>query len=405
MAIDVKTLTQIISDFRKLQSKDAISPESLGAILQRIADLLATAGTSDTVTAIQTILNGFKAAGQAVCSIEQGAADRNNILANIKAVDLGNGSIATASNNLFIKQATTERAGAMRAQQVVDLNNARNRIAEILPLLEKIQAKLGMTDGTKGLYNTAQISVAVVGSTLKIYGAQQLIADGYVPYLFRHTRKCNQWGDKLVIEAGGATKKYCDKRKGWNLYGSVHSVKISGSTLSFSINPKTEQTTVAIGLARCPRHRPYTPRRHPLNRLGPLDNLPSRPQEPEEAPHDPTALCRRLRKEDAPRSLPYHHRQPRKLARRVLDNLQPQHQTMDFRKVIPTGNCGLIIDTSIPNPHFPIPGGKSLHKKDSPHGRAARVMLSVLYRFPIARGRNLRRCYRKCCHLDFEFSR
>ena len=249
MAIDVKSLTQIISDFRKLQSKDSVSPESLGAILQRIADLLATAGTSDTVTAIQTLLNGFKAAGQAVCSIEQGAADRNNILANIRAVDLGNGSIATASNNLFIKQATTERAGAMRAQQVVDLNNARNRIAEILPLLEKIQAKLGMTDGTKGLYNTAQISVAVVNGTLRIYGAQQLIADGYVPYLFRHTRKRNQWGDKLVIEAGGATKKYCDKRKGWNLYGSVHSVKISGS---FSTNSKTDQSTVAVGYSTSP---------------------------------------------------------------------------------------------------------------------------------------------------------
>lgn len=109
-----------------------------------------------------------------------------------------------------------------------------------------------MTDGTKGLYNTAQISVAVVNGTLRIYGAQQLIADGYVPYLFRHTRKRNQWGDKLVIEAGGATKKYCDKRKGWNLYGSVHSVKISGSTLSFSTNPKTEQTTVAIGYSTSP---------------------------------------------------------------------------------------------------------------------------------------------------------
>ncbi len=29
MAIDVKSLTQIISDFRKLQSKDSISPESI----------------------------------------------------------------------------------------------------------------------------------------------------------------------------------------------------------------------------------------------------------------------------------------------------------------------------------------------------------------------------------------
>ena len=93
MAIDTKSLTQIITEFRKLQAKDSITPESLGYILQRLADLLATAGTSETVNSIQTLLNGFKAAGQAVVSLQQGAADRNNILANIKTVDLGNGSI------------------------------------------------------------------------------------------------------------------------------------------------------------------------------------------------------------------------------------------------------------------------------------------------------------------------
>ena len=69
MATDVKSLTQIISDFRKLQSKDSVSPESLGAILQRIADLLATAGTSDTIPTIQILLNGFKAAQISVAVI------------------------------------------------------------------------------------------------------------------------------------------------------------------------------------------------------------------------------------------------------------------------------------------------------------------------------------------------
>ena len=50
MAIDTKSLTQLITEFRAIQAKDAISPETVGYILQRIADLLATAGTSDTVT-------------------------------------------------------------------------------------------------------------------------------------------------------------------------------------------------------------------------------------------------------------------------------------------------------------------------------------------------------------------
>ncbi len=38
MAIDTKSLSDIISDFRALTAKDSITPESLGYILQRIAD-------------------------------------------------------------------------------------------------------------------------------------------------------------------------------------------------------------------------------------------------------------------------------------------------------------------------------------------------------------------------------
>lgn len=252
MAIDIKSLTQLITEFRALQSKDSVSPESLGYILQRIADLLATAGTSDTVAKIQQLLDGFAKAGVAISTFEQGDGDRNNILVNSKEIDLSTGGIGTRTNNLFIKQATTERAGAMRAQQVTDLNYVRNRMAEVLPLLETIQAKLGMTDGTKGLYNTAQISVMVHNGFLRIYGAQQLIADGYVPYLFRLTRKRNKWNDKVALEAGATPKKYCDKRKGWNLYGSVYTVKINGNTLYFSTNAKAQYCMPAQSYSSSP---------------------------------------------------------------------------------------------------------------------------------------------------------
>lgn len=250
MAIDIKSISQLITEFRKLQSKDSISPESLGYILQRLADLLATAGTSDTVAKIQQLLDGFKAAGYAITSIAQGQTDRNHIYANIGKVSLSDGSTSSTSG-IFIQQATTERAGAMRAQQVTDLNNARNRIAEIVPLLEKIQAKLGM-DGSKGLYNNAQIQVSVENDQLRIYGAQQLMADGYMPYLFRLTRKRNQWDDKVALEAGAEPKKYCDKRKGWNLYGSVYTLKISGSTVAISTNPKHYYSVEAVGYSSAP---------------------------------------------------------------------------------------------------------------------------------------------------------
>lgn len=252
MAIDTKSLTQLITEFRALQSKDAISPETVGYLLQRIADLLATAGTSDTVSKIQQLLDGFKAAGYAVTSIAQGQTDRNHVYANIGKVSLSDGSTSSTSG-VFIQQATTERAGAMRAQQVTDLNNARNRIAEILPLLEKIQAKLGM-DGSKGLYNTAQISVMVDNDKLRIYGAQQLIADGYVPYLFRHTRKRNQWEDKVALEAGADDKKYCSPRKGWNLYGSVHTLKLNGTVIQITTNAHSLMSQEANGYSSSPEY-------------------------------------------------------------------------------------------------------------------------------------------------------
>lgn len=251
MAIDTKSLTQIITEFRALQTKDAVSPESLGYILQRIVDLLSTAGTSETVASIQKLLDGFKAAGQAITALSQGQSDRNHIYANKSTVNLATGAV-TSTSGIFIQQATTERAGAMRAQQVIDLNNARRAVAEIEKILDVVQAKLGMTAGNKGLYNNAQISVAVVNGQLQIFGAQQLIADGYVPYLFRLTRKRNQWNDKVALEAGASRKKYCDKRKGWNLYGSVYTVHIDGTTLSFSTNGKSNLSEKAIGYSSLP---------------------------------------------------------------------------------------------------------------------------------------------------------
>lgn len=251
MAIDTKSLTQIITEFRALQSKDAVSPESLGYILQRIADLLATAGTSETISNIQKLLDGFKAAGQAITTLSQGQADRNHIYANKSVVNLASGAVSSSSG-IFIQQATTERAGAMRAQQVIDLNNARKAISEIEKLLDVIQSKLGMTDGSKNPYNTAQISVQVVNDILVVYGAQQLINDGYVPYLFRHTRKRNQWNDKVALEGGIEPKKYCDPRKGWNLYGSVHTVKVSGNLLYFSTNPKSHLCEPGLNYSSLP---------------------------------------------------------------------------------------------------------------------------------------------------------
>ena len=254
MAIDTKSLSQLISEFRKLQTKDSITPESLGYILQRIADLLATAGTSETQAILGNWYNALsKVSHTAVCTLQQGPADRNFVRISNTFIDLLTGQQMTNENATIINQATTERAGAMRAQQVTDLNNARRAVADIQKILATVQAKLGMTDGSKGLYNSAQIQVTAENGVLRLYGAQQLVADGYVPYLFRLTRKRNPWRDKVAIAAGNPTKKYCDRRKGWNLFGTYYMVKIAtGNILTFSTNPHFNLCRTAQGYSNEP---------------------------------------------------------------------------------------------------------------------------------------------------------
>ena len=262
MAIDTKSLTDIITEFRALQSKDAVSPESLGYILQRIVDLLSTAGTSETVTKIQNLLDGFKAAGQAITALSQGQSDRNHIYANKSTVNLATGAVSSTSG-IFIQQATTERAGAMRAQQVTDLNAARKGVADLqkqLATLEsalaELQAALGLGDGSTitNVINTAQISCQVVDGQLHVLGATKLIAAGYVPYLFRLTRKRNQYHHKPQYRtATDADKRYCTPTKGWHLYGSCHTVKMNGNILAFSTNNRSDLHMPASSYSQLPQ--------------------------------------------------------------------------------------------------------------------------------------------------------
>ncbi len=241
MAIDTKSLTQVISDFRKLQAKDSITPESLGSILQRIADLLATAGTSDTVEKIQKLLDGFKAAGSAITSIAQGQTDRNHVYANIAKVNLSTGATSSTSG-IFIQQATTERAGAMRAQQVTDLNAARKNVTELQKqmedatnLIDTICVKLGL-NGSNGVIVNSQISCVVTDGYLHVLGAANLIANGYVPYIFRLVRKRNPFDDKDADPDIKAKKKYGPATKGWGVMGSIYTARLNGSRLEISKN-------------------------------------------------------------------------------------------------------------------------------------------------------------------------
>lgn len=126
--MDTSTLTQLINALRAETAEESISPESLGALLQKIVDLLATAGDDATLQTINTWKNEIQSKS-VVTNVAQGDDDSNNIILNVDRTTLSKGVALSASQ--IIKQATTDRAGAMRAQQVRDLNEAKSNISTL----------------------------------------------------------------------------------------------------------------------------------------------------------------------------------------------------------------------------------------------------------------------------------
>ena len=263
--IDTKSLTDIITEFRKITAKDAITPENLGYILQRIADLLATAGTQETSTTLMAWYNAIKsAAAECITSISQGSSDRNDVKLTPSTVALLTGAKKTLADSIVIRQATTERAGAMRAQQVTDLNNARRSVttlekstAQLTTAMADLFKRLGVGDGTSvpKIFTTAQIGVRVRAGRLALYGHKSLVSAGYVPYIFRIVQFSLNSHNMLSIPAEGwstapsAIVKTRTNNKGIKTFGWGRSVVVLRDYKSKNKNNRMIRLRFAIGFA------------------------------------------------------------------------------------------------------------------------------------------------------------
>lgn len=294
MAINTSTITQLISDFRALSQKDSISPESLGVLLQKLADLINSAASDADYKAIydafQKLVANIAAVPTALYKLEQGSADRNDILMNVTTSHLINGVTMVLKDSLFIRQATTERAGAMRAQQVSDLNNTRTGLAALQKSHTELASKVsslettvstngellnrvdevanycseGIADLTENLQVTnddlavtqksvqdnsstitsikaktdcPRIAVEIVDGKLHVYNTSYYTKNGYYPFVFRFTSKRN----RCTLE-NYPDKKRGAKNKGWHVIGGLpNNVKFdSNGCLMFRTSPLEE---------------------------------------------------------------------------------------------------------------------------------------------------------------------
>ena len=335
-SIDTSNLTELIAQFRQLQAKDTVTPESLGTLLQQIVNLLASAAKETELTRILNWWNNFKAAPELMFTLSQGRAHNSNIYLNPGLVEPDSGETsqgqeiailpATTSRagamtaqqvkdlgyalqfyydspssedltaisqwhenftsapelmfnlqqgepdaskiiltpsmvepdsgetaqgpEITILPATTSRAGAMTAQQVQDLNTLKEQSggggtssAELAELAEYVSVLRNTSSSVGGLQGKAQIAVEVVDGKLKVWGSAKLLEMGYVPFLFRFTRKRNR-------NRNNDNGRHV--RKGWNVYGSHHAIKIENNTVFFSTNEKRFIHEPALGYSTAP---------------------------------------------------------------------------------------------------------------------------------------------------------
>ena len=138
--IDITNLTSLITAFRQETEQCSISPETLGSLLQAIANQLKDASNDTDLSKLSSLYDNIKTMGNCLTNVVQGSADSNNVLADYTFFNPTTGMQSAQRSQVLIKQATTERAGAMRAQQVIDLNEAKKNISNLQNAVSNIES-------------------------------------------------------------------------------------------------------------------------------------------------------------------------------------------------------------------------------------------------------------------------
>lgn len=244
--INVKSLNQAIAALRAETKQNAITPSTLGGLLQTISNLLATATTEsdlEVILNLQIALANLKQKVNAyvinlqndptfISHIVQGSTDRNNVYLNATKVNVAFGTASTVEQAVTIKQATTERAGVMRAQQVADLNDAKsgvttlqNTMRSVQSLLSELQSKIRKIESETSCFYHIECDKNVKDG-LHVVGASVLLKKGFVPYIFRFSRKKSRYR-----HSKGEVRRKGSKTSGWHVFCNDKKIKFASQDL------------------------------------------------------------------------------------------------------------------------------------------------------------------------------
>lgn len=140
MAIDTTALNKLITDFRALSQKDSVSPESLGSLLQKLADLLASCpADSEVNNALNSVNRNIKSLQSDLQNIARSAvtADQLNKALKGKADDF---AYYVDTDTIEFRSGTLKVASQQIAMAIADIVNG-NKLRDM-----NIEAKADSTE-------------------------------------------------------------------------------------------------------------------------------------------------------------------------------------------------------------------------------------------------------------------
>ncbi len=185
---------------------EAATDQRAGVMTVTHVSQLNTARTD--ITALKAAMQKVQGSGALVDDIRQHYTAADRLGFEIIGYNVATGEQNVVLKRLFLTGADTQNAGLMTSTMVTQLNQLR-------------QAVFGSGGSTAQSTTFFNIGIEINKGTgaLHLRGAEELIAKGYTPYLFRYTRKRNR------VNISG-NKSHGPVRKGWNVLGKADTVTI-----------------------------------------------------------------------------------------------------------------------------------------------------------------------------------
>ena len=158
--MNTESLKKQIDDFRALSTEAAITPETLGTLLQSMADAIGTAAlqtdlnnvtagvksatntSAVNISALQSWRTDITAAPNILQSMRLGTVNKVSVALSATLKSLTTGGNTSVANAVALPAATADTAGIMTAAQVQSLGYANNQVLGLQKSLSEVALKV-----------------------------------------------------------------------------------------------------------------------------------------------------------------------------------------------------------------------------------------------------------------------